>query len=107
MKKATSPATNSGNSVSLTANTLNEYTNYYYYVTVSDGKGNPVQGGVQGPIRTYCPGNTYTCEGPFSTSEECFNCIGRNGVATGKAGRHNFRYLEEKETLRFMLGNRM
>ena len=86
VKKATSPATNSGNSVSLTANTLNEYTNYYYYVTVSDGKGNPVQGGVQGPIRTYCPGNTYTCEGPFYGSYTCYYCNG-----TGYHD-HNWRF---------------
>ena len=76
MKKATSPATTSGNSVTLTANSLNEYTNYYYYVTVSDGKGNPVQGTVQGPIKTYCPGNTYTCDGPFYGTTRCYECEG-------------------------------
>lgn len=91
MKKATSPATTSGNSVTLTANSLNEYTNYYYYVTVSDGKGNPVQGTVQGPIKTYCPGNTYTCEGPFTKSRECRHCLNYNGIATGKSGLHSFR----------------
>ena len=83
VKKATSPATTSGNSVTLTANSLNEYTNYYYYVTVSDGKGNPVQGTVQGPIKTYCPGNTYTCDGPFYGTTRCYEC--------GGCGKHTMR----------------
>lgn len=76
MKKATSSATSSGSSANLTANSLNEYTNYYYYVTASDGKANPVQGTVQGPIKTYCPGNTYTCEGPFYGTTTCWACGG-------------------------------
>ena len=68
-KKATSIPTNSGIEVSLTANGLSEYTEYYYYVTVSDGKGTPVQSNIQGPVRTYCPGNGYTCEGGYDYHE--------------------------------------
>ena len=51
-----------GTEVSLTATGLSQYTYYYYYVTVSDGKAN-VQSATQPQIRTYCPGNINYCRG--------------------------------------------
>ena len=51
-----------GTEVTLTASGLSQYTQYYYYVTVSDGKAS-AQSGTQGWVRTYCPGNTYHCNG--------------------------------------------
>ena len=43
--------------VTLTANDLTEYTDYYWKVEVYDTKSATANTGRQGPVRTYCPGS--------------------------------------------------
>ena len=62
--------------VQLTASGLSEYTEYYYYITVSDGRGGTVQSATQGPVRTLCSGASLTCNGPFEDYEDCEECNG-------------------------------
>ncbi len=75
-----------GTEVSLTATGLNQYTYYYYYVTVSDGKLS-AQSATQARVRTYCPGNTYHCNGggghcDGTHSESCTACTGNHHTYT-------------------------
>ena len=65
--------------VSLTAYGLANYTNYYYYIWVSDGS-LTTQTGASGAIRTYCPGTGLTCNGPFTTTTNCTVCKGRRRI---------------------------
>ncbi len=84
-KKATSSSTASGNSVSMRASGLRQYTNYYYYVEVTDGK-LTTKGDVSSAVRTYCPGTGLTCTGPFTTEKECSTCGGSGSIRTTCTG---------------------
>ena len=76
-EKATSSAT-SETQVTLQATGLSQYTTYYYYVTVTDGK--ETETSTTSYQKTYCPGTGLTCNGPFSTTTTCSKC---NGAGTG------------------------
>ncbi len=78
-QKATSAATAAGTQVTLTASGLKQYTNYYYYVTVTDGK-ETVQGSTSAAVRTYCPGNTEYCSGGKETTRDCTKCGGSGNM---------------------------
>lgn len=65
--------------VILTAYGLANYTNYYYYIWVSDGS-LTTQTGASGAIRTYCPGTGINCDGPFTTTKNCTACKGRRRI---------------------------
>ena len=70
-----------GTEVTLTASGLSQYTQYYYYVTVSDGKAS-AQSGTQGWVRTYCPGNTYRCTEARTCSGQSLQCPGSTEYAS-------------------------
>ena len=74
---ATTSAIASGSTVTLTASSLSQYTNYYYYVTVTDGELTTTSS-TSRAVRTYCPGNTYYCKGGSSTTDwvTCPTCSG-------------------------------
>ena len=77
--KATLSNQTPGAEVTLTASGLSQYTEYYYYVTVSDGKSTN-QSATQDRVRTYCPGNTLYCRGgtrcPGPSTTTCTVCNG-------------------------------
>ena len=62
-----------GNTVTLTATGLKEYTTYYYYVEVTDRIAK-AETGKGANVKTYCPGTGLTCEGPFTRT--CDTCLG-------------------------------
>jgi hypothetical protein len=78
---AASSATTSGSTVTLTASGLSQYTNYYYYVSVTDGK-ETIQSSTSSAVRTYCPGTGLTCPGGTTQIVACPYCDGRYGVGT-------------------------
>ncbi len=78
-QKAKSAATTSGTQVTLTASGLSQYTNYYYYITVTDGT-ETVQGSTSTAVRTFCPGNTEYCSGGREESEDCSRCGGTGNM---------------------------
>ena len=74
IERATSSATASGTQVTLEATGLSQYTTYYYYVTVTDGKETATS--TTSSQRTYCPGTGLTCNGPFTSVVDCKKCGG-------------------------------
>ena len=76
---ATSSATTSGSTVTLTASNLSEYTYYYYYVTVTDGT-LTTTGTTSTAVRTYCPGNTNYCSGGEYSTTNCTTCHGSGKI---------------------------
>ena len=80
-QKAVSSATASGSTVTLTASGLSEYTNYYYYVTVTDGK-ETIQSTTSEAVKTYCPGTGITCPGgTYNGISYCGSCNGTGRLA--------------------------
>ena len=60
------------------------YTTYYYYITATDGKSEPIQSS-SGNVKTYCSGatlicNTESCQG--QTWSKCSTCGGDGKVNT-------------------------
>lgn len=55
VKKASVTNQTSGYNVFLTATGLTEFTYYYYYISVSDNKADPISSQVQSKVRTFCP----------------------------------------------------
>ena len=78
-KAATSAAMSSGSTATLTAPNLNQYTSYYYYVTVTDGKLTSTSS-TSSAVRTYCPGTGLTCPGGTTQTVKCPYC---NGYGSG------------------------
>ena len=83
VESATSASTTSGIQVILQAGGLNQYTTYYYYVTVTDGK--EITKSATTSVRTYCPGTGLICNGPFTTTTTCPSC---SGTGTSSGGYH-------------------
>ena len=77
---AVSQPTASGTQVSLQATELNQYTKYYYYVTVTDGE-ETVKSAANSE-RTYCPGNTIICSTQICSSGSNRRCTKCNGTGT-------------------------
>ena len=94
-QKAISSATIQGNQVTLTATELNQYTDYYYYVTVTDGT-ETKQSATSTAIRTYCPGTGYTCPGATTTTTQCSACSGYGTIPvscnTCRGTSYRYRY---------------
>ena len=78
---AASSATTSGSTVTLTASGLSQYTNYYYYVSVTDGK-ETIQSTTSEAVKTYCPGTGITCPGgTYNGISYCGSCNGTGRLA--------------------------
>ena len=68
-----------GETAILTAESLNEYTDYYYYVTVSDGTESITGDKSSTPVKTKCSGTNITCTASYCDdgwSEICSYCDG-------------------------------
>ena len=93
---AVSSATASGSVATLTASGLSQYTDYYYYVSVTDGKDTAQSESITTPVRTYCPGTGYTCPGATTTSTQCSACSGYGTIPvycnTCRGTSYRYRY---------------
>ena len=81
---STSAPTTSGTSITLNATGLSEYTNYTYYVSVSDG----MEAAQSSPtsVRTYCSGQKYSNSNECNIQKvECTECNGK-GIENGCKG---------------------
>ncbi len=88
-EKAISSEVTSGTQVTLQATGLNQYTTYYYYVEVTDGKEKAKS--TTSSVKTYCPGTGLTCNGPFTTTTTCSSCAG-SGEQTRSYHMAQLRY---------------
>ena len=83
---------------SITASSLSNYTDYTYYVVLTDNI-ETVQT-TEITVRTYCPGNGHTatyCSGTTESSSTCGNCGGKGSISTSCSscgGRGKIWYCE-------------
>ena len=87
-QKATTSA-NQNTTVTLNATGLSNYTTYWWYVTVSDGKETKTSS--KRSVRTYCPGTGLTCTGPFTEDVNCTTCNGTGQIDCPASGTHTER----------------
>jgi len=65
-----------GTALELTADELESYTTYYWYVTAKTGKSETDS------TKTYCPGTGLTCTTTASAGEQCSTCKGNKTVSS-------------------------
>ena len=87
-QKATTTA-NQNTTVTLNATGLSNYTTYWWYVTVSDGKETKTSS--KRSVRTYCPGTGLTCTGPFTEDVNCTTCNGTGQIDCPASGTRTER----------------
>ena len=77
----------SGSTVTLTASGLSEYTNYYYYVDVTDKIATDEDSKGKN-VRTYCSGSNLYCNGGSRDKVSCSSCGGSGNTsrACGSSG---------------------
>ncbi len=75
--KTTSSEITQGTTVTLTATGLSNYTTYWWYVQVSDGK--EIATSSKQSTKTYCPGTGYTCTTTACSGKQTKSCTSCGG----------------------------